>query len=40
MLTSPSIVLKALAGLVQELGRQSEVTLGGSDMDMAEIRVC
>ena len=37
MLTSPSIVLKALAGLVQEFGRQSEVTLGGRDMDMAEV---
>src|SRR5205823_10712722 len=37
MLTSPCIVLKALAGLVQEFGRQGEVTLGGSDVDMAEV---
>src|SRR6516164_9875508 len=37
MLASLRIVLKALASLVQELRRQSEVTLGGSDIDMAEV---
>ena len=30
-------MLKALAGLVQQFRRQSEVTLSGSDIDMAEV---
>jgi hypothetical protein len=37
MLPPASVSLKALAGFVQQLRRQREVTLCGSDMNMAEV---